>query len=116
MKISLWQKTKSFRLPSGLSNMISFFFNKFVQLFHSNNGYISLDDASSWLINTRQGLCFPLYKGFVTTFQYNYDYNNNPSPDAESKWDSKFYSFWAISSTTNPTVLNFISIVWKCPV
>ena len=67
-----------------------FFFNKLVQLFHSNNGYISLDDASSWLINTRQGLRFPLYKGLVTTLQYNYDYNNNPSPDAISKWDSKF--------------------------
>lgn len=67
-----------------------YFFNKFVQLFHSNNGYISLEDASSWLINTRQGLRFPLYKGFVTTLQYNYDYNNNPSPDAISKWDSKF--------------------------
>ena len=67
-----------------------YFFSKFVQLFHSNNGYISLDDASSWLINTRQGLRFPLYKGFVTTLQYNYDYNNNPSPSAISKWDSKF--------------------------
>ena len=67
-----------------------YFFNKSVQLFHSNNGYISLDDASSWLINTRQGLRFPLYRGFVTTIQYNYDYNNNPSPGAISKWDSKF--------------------------
>ena len=67
-----------------------YFFNKFVQLFHSNNGYVSLEDASSWLINTRQGLRFPLYKGFVTTLQYNYDYNNNPSPGAISKWDSKF--------------------------
>jgi putative salt-induced outer membrane protein YdiY len=67
-----------------------FFFNRFVQLFHSNNGYISLNQGGNWLINTRQGLRFPLYKGFVTTLQYNYDYNNNPSPDAESKWDSKF--------------------------
>jgi putative salt-induced outer membrane protein YdiY len=66
-----------------------YFFNKFVQLFHSNNGYVSLEDASDWLVNTRQGLRFPLYKGFVTTFQYNYDYKNNPSPEAESKWDSK---------------------------
>jgi putative salt-induced outer membrane protein YdiY len=65
-----------------------YFFNKSVQLFHSNNGYISFDDASNWLINTRQGLRFPLYKGFVTTLQYNYDYNNKPSPDAISKWDS----------------------------
>ena len=67
-----------------------FFFNRFVQLFHSNNGYIRLDQGSNWLINTRQGLRFPLYKGFVTTLQYNYDYNNSPSPDSESKWDSKF--------------------------
>ena len=66
-----------------------YFFNRFVQLFHSSNGYISLEQGSDWLINTRQGLRFPLYKGFVTTFQYNYDYNNNPSPDAESKWDSQ---------------------------
>ena len=67
-----------------------FFFNKSVQLFHSNNGYISLEQGSNWLINTRQGLRFPLYKGFVTTLQYNYDYNNDPSPDSVSKWDSAF--------------------------
>ena len=67
-----------------------FFFNKLVQLFHSNNGYISLEQGSNWLINTRQGLRFPLYKGLVTTLQYNYDYNNNPSPDSVSKWDSTF--------------------------
>ena len=65
-----------------------YFFKKSVQLFHSNNGYISFDDTSSWLINTRQGLRFPLFKGFVATLQYNYDYNNKPSPDAISKWDS----------------------------
>lgn len=67
-----------------------FFFNKSLQLFHSNNGYISLEQGSNWLINTRQGLRFPLYKGFVTTLQYNYDYNNDPSPDSVSKWDSAF--------------------------
>jgi len=65
-----------------------FFFNKLVQLFHTNNGYISFDDSSNWLINTRQGLRFPLYKGFVATLQYNLEYNNEPSPDASEKWDS----------------------------
>jgi hypothetical protein len=65
-----------------------YFFKKFVQLFHTNNGYISFDDSSNWLINTRQGLRFPLYKGFVTTLQYNFEYNNDPSPDAAEKWDS----------------------------
>ena len=65
-----------------------FFFNKSVQLFHTNNGYISFDDTSNWLINTRQGLRFPVYKGFITTLQYNFEYNNDPSPDAIEKWDS----------------------------
>jgi len=65
-----------------------FFFNKLVQLFHTNNGYISLDNSSNWLINTRQGLRFPLYKGFIATLQYNLEYNNEPSPDASEKWDS----------------------------
>jgi putative salt-induced outer membrane protein YdiY len=65
-----------------------YFFKKFVQLFHTNDGYISFDDSSNWLINTRQGLRFPLYKGFVTTLQYNFEYNNDPSPDAAEKWDS----------------------------
>lgn len=67
-----------------------FLFNKIVQLFHANNGYISLENGNQWIINTRQGLRFPLVKGLVATFQYNYDYQNDPSPDATSKWDSKF--------------------------
>ncbi|MGA6925471.1 MAG: DUF481 domain-containing protein [Desulfosarcina sp.] len=67
-----------------------FLFDKIVQLFHSNNGYISLENGNQWIINTRQGLRFPLIKGLVATFQYNYDYQNDPSPDATSKWDSKF--------------------------
>lgn len=67
-----------------------YFFNKRLQLFHSNNGYISLENSNDWQISTSQGLRIPLIKGFVSTFQYNYDYNHRPSPDAKSKWDSKF--------------------------
>ena len=66
-----------------------FFFNQSVQLFHSNNGTVSLEEADNWQIKTRQGLRFPLYRGLTATFQYNYDYNNKPSPDALSKWDSR---------------------------
>jgi putative salt-induced outer membrane protein YdiY len=67
-----------------------YFFNQIVQLFHDDIGYISFEDTQKWSINTRQGLRFPLYKGFMLTLQYNYDYNNQPSPDATSKWDSKY--------------------------
>jgi hypothetical protein len=66
-----------------------YFFEKVVQLFHNSNGHISFEDSNNWLINTSQGLRFPIYKGLQFTFQYDYDYNNQPSPEAISKWDSK---------------------------
>ena len=72
-----------------LFNYDQFFFNNFVQLFHRQAGSIKLSDTNKWLFRTRQGLRFPIYKGITTTFQYNYDYNNDPSPDADEKWDSK---------------------------
>ena len=66
-----------------------YFFEKVVQLFHNSNGYISFEDSNNWLIKTSQGLRFPIYKGLLFTFRYDYDYNNQPSPAAISKWDSK---------------------------
>jgi putative salt-induced outer membrane protein YdiY len=66
-----------------------YFFDRFFQLFHSQNGYISLEDGDNWLINTRQGVRFPLYKGLIASLQFNYDYHNVPSPDATEKWDTK---------------------------
>jgi len=72
-----------------LINYDQFFFKNFVQLFHRQTGWVKLSETDKWLVKTRQGLRFPLYKGFTTTLQYNYDYNNDPSPDAEEKWDSK---------------------------
>jgi len=65
------------------------FFDNLFQLFHSNFGTISVKDSGNWQIRTRQGLRFYLYKGLTSTFQYNYDYDNEPSPAAETKWDSK---------------------------
>ena len=66
-----------------------YFFDSIFQLFHNQNGYMQVDETSNWLIKTRQGIRFPIYKGFTTTFQYDYDYDNQPSEDAEKKWDSK---------------------------
>ena len=83
-------ENKEFPAAQWLVSYDQFFFNEFVQLFHSNNGFISLENGSNWKINTRQGLRFPIYKGLITTLQYNYDYQNEPSPEAESKWDSTF--------------------------
>jgi putative salt-induced outer membrane protein YdiY len=70
-------------------NYEQFFFDKFVELFHRQAGSVKLSETSKWLVRTRQGLRFPIYKGFTTTLQYNYDYNNDPSPEADKKWDSQ---------------------------
>jgi putative salt-induced outer membrane protein YdiY len=72
-----------------LINYDQYIFNKFVQLFHRQTGWMKLSDSGKWLIKTRQGVRFPIYEGFTTTIQYNYDYDNEPSPDADEKWDSK---------------------------
>jgi hypothetical protein len=81
-------ENRDFSAAQWLVNYDQFFFNQFVQLFHVNNGYISLEDGDDWFINTRQGVRFPFYKGLVTSLQYNYSYQNNPSPEANSKWNS----------------------------
>ena len=66
-----------------------YLFSRRVQLFHRQLGWASLSDSEDWAFKSRQGLRFPIYKGFTTTLQYNYDYANNPSDDSEEKWDSK---------------------------
>jgi len=66
-----------------------YFFDKTFQLFHNQNGYFKIANSSNWVIKTRQGIRFPIYKGLTTTFQYRYDYDNEPSEDADKKWDSR---------------------------
>jgi putative salt-induced outer membrane protein YdiY len=71
-------------------NYDQYFFEKFVQLFHVNTGFISLEDANDWFLKTRTGLRFPLYKGLTATLQYNFDWDNQPSAAAETEEDTKF--------------------------
>jgi len=66
-----------------------YFYEKLFQLFHHNDGYMSLDNADNWIINTRQGIRIPLSRGITATLQYSYDYDNDPSPDADADYDSK---------------------------
>jgi putative salt-induced outer membrane protein YdiY len=71
-------------------NYDQYFFNKFVQLFHVNTGYVSLEDSNGWFLKTRTGLRFPIYKGLTATLQYNFDWDNQPSEAAETEEDTKF--------------------------
>ena len=60
-----------------------YFFDKFVQVFHVHEGHISLDDTKDMFVRTRTGLRFPLRKGFNTTIQYNWDWDNTPAQGIE---------------------------------
>ena len=71
-------------------NYDQYFFKKFMQLFHKQNGYISLEGSNDWFLKTQTGARFPLYKGLTATVQFNYDYDNQPSAAAKEKEDTMF--------------------------
>jgi hypothetical protein len=49
-------------------NYDQYFFKKFVQLFHANNGFVSLEDSDDRFLRTGTGLRFPVYKGSSNFF------------------------------------------------
>jgi putative salt-induced outer membrane protein YdiY len=57
-----------------------YFFDDFLQFFHLHEGIVSLEDTEDIVIRTRTGLRIPLRKGFNTTVQYNWDWDNSPAP------------------------------------
>jgi len=67
-----------------------YFFNKFMQLFHKQYGYISVEDSNDWFFKTQTGVRFPLYKGLTARVQFNYDYDNQPSAAAKEKENTMF--------------------------
>ena len=60
-----------------------YLFDKFFQFFHHHEGIVSLEDAEDILLRTRTGLRIPLRKGFHTTLQYNWDWDNAPTPGTD---------------------------------
>jgi putative salt-induced outer membrane protein YdiY len=57
-----------------------FFLDKRVQFFHVHEGFVSLEDTSDIFVRSRTGFRFPLYENFNATIQYNFDWDNAPSP------------------------------------
>lgn len=80
--ITDYDDAKDEEYPAGrwAINYDRFFFNKFVQFFHFDEGFISLEDSEDIFIRTRTGLRFLLHKNFNATVQYNWDWDNTPAP------------------------------------
>jgi putative salt-induced outer membrane protein YdiY len=60
-----------------------YFFDKVFQLFHLHEGIVSLEDTEDILVRTRTGVRIPLKKGFNTTAQFNWDWDNSPAPNKD---------------------------------
>jgi putative salt-induced outer membrane protein YdiY len=66
-----------------------YLFDKRLQIFHFHEGYQGLEETDNLFIRSRTGLRFPLSESFRATFQYNYDWDNNPAP-GEEREDTKY--------------------------
>ncbi|CCO25488.1 DUF481 domain-containing protein [Maridesulfovibrio hydrothermalis] len=72
-------------------------FPEYLKLFHTQTGLISSSDSDNWLWQSKSGVQFPIVKNFFGSFQYNYDWTNDPVP-GKRKVDSRMmfnlgYSF-----------------------
>ena len=63
------------------------FFERFLQVFHHDDGYLSFEDTHVWRLRTRTGIRIPITHGFFTSLQYNYNWVNAPA-DGKLRYDS----------------------------
>lgn len=61
-------------------NFEYFLLKKALQFFHYHTGLQSFENSKDLLIYSQTGLRIPLYKNLNSTIQFNYDYDNDPSP------------------------------------
>jgi len=61
-------------------NLTQKLFESKMEFFNTDSLHVSLDNSDNLFLRTRTGLRFPLVARMNSTIQYNYDYDDNPSP------------------------------------
>ena len=64
------------------------FFNRALQIFHHDDGFLSFEDSDVWRLRTRTGIRIPIIHHLFTSLQYNYDWVNSPA-DGRENYDSR---------------------------
>ncbi len=54
-----------------------------MQFFHFHEGYIGLTDAEDFFLRTQTGVRVPLWEALKATFQFDFDWDNTPSPGTQ---------------------------------
>jgi putative salt-induced outer membrane protein YdiY len=65
------------------------FFDKFFQIYHHSDLLYSFRNSENWGVRTRTGVRIPMVMKLFTSFQFNYDYNNQPA-DGKKKDDQSW--------------------------
>ena len=67
------------------------FFDRFFQVFHHNDGLYDFQDTSNWMVRSRTGVRIPLVLKFFATLQFNYDFDNNPADNRKKNDESYLF-------------------------
>ena len=65
------------------------FFEKTFQVFHHDDFLYDFEISSNWIVRTRTGIRFPLVSHLFTSFQFNYDFDNQPA-DGKDQYDQSW--------------------------
>lgn len=55
------------------------FFDKFFQVFHHDDFLYDFQDSDNWVLRTRTGVRIPMVLKLFASFQFKYDYDNQPA-------------------------------------
>jgi hypothetical protein len=65
------------------------FFDKFFQIYHHDDIVYSFQDSENWVARTRTGIRIPMVLKLFASFQFNYDYTNQPA-DGKKNYDQSW--------------------------
>jgi len=65
------------------------FFDKFFQVFHHDDFLYDIGDSTNWTLRTRTGVRIPMVMKLFASFQFKYDYDNQPA-DGKKKNDQSW--------------------------
>ena len=65
------------------------FFQKLFQIFHHDDLLYDFENAGNWSVRTRTGIRLPLISKLFSSFQFNYNFDNQPA-DGKEKYDQSW--------------------------
>ena len=66
------------------------FFEKAFQVFHHDDFLYDFENSGNWVVRTRTGIRLPLISKLFASFQFNYDFDNQPA-DGTEKYDQSWF-------------------------